>query len=136
MRRKIVKRKIDSPPAVEAVTISESELGDSDNEVVFNVPQAKKFKKDPEIQSPVAEELPKKVSEIKNVPQEDPEDLKPRRSPNGYILPDPLPQGLLITDLRRQKWKIGKSVGLGGFGEIYSAALLDGKPFTFLIYLN
>jgi len=130
MRRKIVKRKIDSPPAVEAVTISESELGDSDNEVVFNVPQAKKFKKDPEIQSPVAEELPKKVSEIKNVPEEDPEDLKPRRSPNGYILPDPLPQGLLITDLRRQKWKIGKSVGLGGFGEIYSAALLDGNSLS------
>jgi len=125
-----MKRKIDSPPAVEAVTISESELGDSDNEVVFNVPQAKKFKKDPEIQSPVAEELPKKVSEIKNVPEEDPEDLKPRRSPNGYILPDPLPQGLLITDLRRQKWKIGKSVGLGGFGEIYSAALLDGNSLS------
>jgi len=130
MRRKIVKRKIDSPPAVEAVTISESELGDSDNEVVFNVPQAKKFKKDPEIQLPVAEELPKKVSIIKNVPEEDPEDLKPRRSPNGYILPDPLPQGLLITDLRRQKWKIGKSVGLGGFGEIYSAALLDGNSLS------
>jgi len=129
MRRKIVKRKIDSPP-VEAVTITESELGDSDNEVVFNVPQAKKFKKDPEIQSPVAKELPKKVSEIKNAPEEDPEDLKPRRSPNGYILPDPLPQGLLITDLRGQKWKIGKSVGLGGFGEIYSAALLDGNSLS------
>jgi len=129
MRRKIVKRKIDSPP-VEAVTISESQLGDSDNEVVFNVPQAKKFKKDPEIQSPVAKELPKKVSKIKNAPEEDPEDLKPRRSPNGYILPDPLPQGLLITDLRRQKWKIGKSVGLGGFGEIYSAALLDGNSLS------
>jgi len=129
MRRKIVKRKIDSPP-VEAVTISESQLGDSDNEVVFNVPQAKKFKKDLEIQSPVAKELPKKVSEVKNAPEEDPEVLKPRRSPNGYILPDPLPQGLLITDLRRQKWKIGKSVGLGGFGEIYSAALLDGNSLS------
>ena len=55
---------------------------------------------------------------------------KPRRSPNGYILPDPLPSGLIITDLRKGQWKIGKSVGLGGFGEIYSAASLNGKYLT------
>lgn len=54
-------------------------------------------------------------------------DQKPRRSPNGYILPDPLPENLIVTDLRKQKWKIGKSVGLGGFGEIYSAAFLNGR---------
>mgnify|MGYP001234711207 CR=1 FL=1 len=56
-------------------------------------------------------------------------DQKPRRSPNGYILPDPLPENLIVTDLRKQKWKIGKSVGLGGFGEIYSAAFLNGNTF-------
>ena len=126
------------------MTISESALGDSDNEIVFNVPQAKKFKKDPDINPDIP---PENVAETKSetvkeevkvpqevkVPEEDPEDLKPRRSPNGYILPDPLPQGLVIKDLRNQTWKIGKSVGLGGFGEIYSAALLNGKPFTFSI---
>jgi len=26
-----------------------------------------------------------------------------------------------LTDLKKGQWKIGKSVGLGGFGEIYSA---------------
>ena len=48
-------------------------------------------------------------------------DPEPRRSPNGYILPDPLPEGLVLTDLVKGRWRIGKSVGLGGFGEIYSA---------------
>jgi len=52
-------------------------------------------------------------------------EIEPRRSPNGYILPDPLPKGLVIQDLRQQKWIIGTSVGIGGFGEIYSAASLN-----------
>ena len=50
----------------------------------------------------------------------------PRRSPNGYILPDPLPAGLIVTDLQKGQWRIGKSVGLGGFGEIYSATSWNG----------
>jgi hypothetical protein len=52
---------------------------------------------------------------------------EPRLSPNGYILPDPLPSGLIVTDLCEARWKIGRSVGLGGFGEIYSAALWNGS---------
>ena len=32
-------------------------------------------------------------------------DPEPRRSPNGYILPDPLPSGLVVTDLRKGKKK-------------------------------
>ena len=60
---------------------------------------------------------------------------EPRRSPNGYILPDPLPQGLILTDLKKQRWKLGKSVGLGGFGEIYSAAFLNGE-FLFYFFLK
>ncbi len=66
--------------------------------------------------------------------QEDNEGL-PRRSPNGYILPDPLPSGLIVTDLNKKQWKIGKSIGLGGFGEIYSAASLNGDEIP-LIYFN
>jgi hypothetical protein len=50
---------------------------------------------------------------------------EPRRSPNGYILPDPLPAGLILTDLKKGRWRIGQSVGLGGFGEIYSVTLLN-----------
>jgi len=56
---------------------------------------------------------------------------EPRRSPNGYILPDPLPAGLIVTDLRKGRWKIGKSIGLGGFGEIYSAASFNGDSNGF-----
>ena len=52
--------------------------------------------------------------------------VPPRRSPNGYILPDPLPPGLILTDLKNVRWRLGRSVGLGGFGEIYSAARLNG----------
>ena len=58
---------------------------------------------------------------------ENSEEIKPRRSPNGYLLSDPLPQGLVLKDLRKKTWKLGKSIGLGGFGEIYAAALLDGE---------
>ena len=79
--------------------------GDDETEIVFN---KKKAKLEPELTQ---------------------EETKPRRSPNGYILPDPLPSGLVVTDLRKQQWKIGKSVGLGGFGEIYSAASLNGNFF-------
>jgi len=98
-----------------AVNISE-EVSE-DEEIVFKVPDAKKLKTDP-------------VEEINVDVKPTEEDIKPRRSPNGYLLPDPLPQGLVIKDLRKQKWKIGKSIGLGGFGEIYSAALLDDKSLS------
>ena len=127
---------------------------DSDSEVVFNVPQAKKLKTDPEIKKVIIEPKPqpklqgvvqqaklqgviqqaKLVGEnAKTVLQgtvlqgENSEEIKPRRSPNGYLLSDPLPQGLVLKDLHNNKWKINKSIGLGGFGEIYSAALLKGE---------
>jgi hypothetical protein len=55
-----------------------------------------------------------------------PEESGPRRSPNGYLLPDRLPAGLIVTDLCKGRWRIGKSIGLGGFGEIYSATSWNG----------
>ena len=88
---------------------------EEDIEIVFKVPQAKKLKKD--------------KTDPKDLPP-----LEPRRSPNGYILPDPLPSGMVLTDLKKQKWKLGKSIGLGGFGEIYSAALLNGKESPVVIF--
>lgn len=48
-----------------------------------------------------------------------------RRSPNGFLLPDPLPKGVVLTDTCKKKWKLGKSIGLGGFGEIYLASKLN-----------
>lgn len=43
----------------------------------------------------------------------------PRKAANGHRLPDPLPAGEILTDLCRKQWRLGKAVGLGGFGEIY-----------------
>jgi len=110
---------------------------DSDSEVVFNVPQAKKLKIDPElstaeqIKKVIIEQKPEqKSAEVAKPVEENSEEIKPRRSPNGYLLSDPLPQGLVLKDLHKKTWKIGRSIGLGGFGEIYSAALLDGKTLS------
>ena len=89
---------------------------EEDHEVIFNVPNAKKLK----LTTP---EIPEVV---------EPPPAVPRRSPNGYILPDPLPEGTVITDLKNKKWRLGKSIGLGGFGEIYSAAFLNGKYYLLL----
>jgi len=91
---------------------------DEDHEVIFNHKKLKLISDIPEAPPEIPE-----VSETKEVPQV----VLPRRSPNGYLLPEPLPQGLVITDLKKKKWRLGKSIGLGGFGEIYSAALLNGN---------
>ncbi|XP_040580629.1 serine/threonine-protein kinase VRK1 [Lepeophtheirus salmonis] len=45
-----------------------------------------------------------------------------RRSPNGFILPPPLPTGFKIKDNTKRVWVLASSIGIGGFGEIYSAA--------------
>ncbi|XP_063983199.1 serine/threonine-protein kinase VRK1 [Diachasmimorpha longicaudata] len=46
---------------------------------------------------------------------------------NGYKLPEPIAAGEVLTDLSKNQWILGKSIGLGGFGEIYSAAPHNGK---------
>uniref|UniRef100_A0A8D8ZGX7 non-specific serine/threonine protein kinase n=1 Tax=Cacopsylla melanoneura TaxID=428564 RepID=A0A8D8ZGX7_9HEMI len=47
---------------------------------------------------------------------------KPRITVSGIRLPDPIPDGEIITDTRLGQWKIGRSIGFGGFGEIYLAS--------------
>lgn len=39
----------------------------------------------------------------------------------AYQMPEHLPSGSVLTDLSKSQWKIGLSIGAGGFGEIYSA---------------
>merc|ERR1719347_1153730 len=60
-----------------------------------------------------------------------------RRSPNGFLLPDPLPRGEILTDTIKQKWVLGKAIGVGGFGELYMASFLskEGKksPEKFVV---
>ena len=165
-----LKRKLDSgedyhtKPEVLQTKINTSNTVevDSDSEVVFNVPQAKKLKTDSEsttdsgiekdineqpkpqlkLNIEVAKTLGRSVLQGENSAKilgqtvlqgESAEEIKPRRSPNGYLLSDPLPQGLVLKDLRKKTWKLGKSIGLGGFGEIYAAALLDGEKTCLII---
>lgn len=44
-----------------------------------------------------------------------------KRKANGYQMPESIPLGEVMTDLSKQQWKIGPSIGVGGFGEIYCA---------------
>lgn len=46
----------------------------------------------------------------------------PRLAANGYKLPQPLPSGEILVDMVKRKWRLGKSIGVGGFGEIYLAS--------------
>lgn len=41
--------------------------------------------------------------------------MKPRR-PKGMV---EVPSGTILTDLTKQKWKLGKLIGWGGFGALY-----------------
>lgn len=46
----------------------------------------------------------------------------PKKKGAGYKMPDPIPAGEVIRDtLFKKEWRIGPSIGIGGFGEIYSA---------------
>ena len=40
----------------------------------------------------------------------------------AWKMPPPLPDGEVLTDFSRNEWRIGGSVGKGGFGEIYLAS--------------
>lgn len=44
---------------------------------------------------------------------------------NGYEMPKSLKAGDLLVDTQKKQWKIGVSIGVGGFGEIYSASKAD-----------
>lgn len=63
----------------------------------------------------------KPVNSQVNTEEEDTREFN-RRSPNGFLLPDPIPRGELLTDSMKQTWVLGRSIGVGGFGELYLAA--------------
>lgn len=56
------------------------------------------------------------------------ESPKKRFASNGVRLPDPIREGELLTDIAKKTWRLGRSVGLGGFGEIYLASDDTRKP--------
>lgn len=57
---------------------------------------------------------------------------KAPKKKNGYQMPDPIPNDEILQDIAKKKWIIGPSIGVGGFGEIYSAAeYKDSKPTNY-----
>ncbi|XP_062539357.1 nucleosomal histone kinase 1 [Armigeres subalbatus] len=44
-----------------------------------------------------------------------------KKAANGYQMPEPVPLGTMLTDMAKRQWKVGPSIGSGGFGEIYCA---------------
>lgn len=53
---------------------------------------------------------------------------KPRIAANGHKLPDPIPPDEILVDVTKKQWRLGKSIGVGGFGEIYIASDDVSKP--------
>lgn len=39
--------------------------------------------------------------------------------PKKRALPKPLPEGFILSDTEKKKWRLGKIIGQGGFGLIY-----------------
>lgn len=44
---------------------------------------------------------------------------KPKKI-NGYTRPADISLGTVLTDNQKRTWKVGPSIGSGGFGDIYS----------------
>lgn len=54
-----------------------------------------------------------------------------RKAANGYKLPEPIPKGEILVDIAKKKWKIGSSIGQGGFGEIYAVQEANSKSASY-----
>ena len=37
-----------------------------------------------------------------------------------HKLPEPIKEGEIVRDIQKRQWRLGKSIGVGGFGEIYA----------------
>ncbi|TGZ56049.1 Nucleosomal histone kinase 1 [Temnothorax longispinosus] len=46
----------------------------------------------------------------------------PIKSPRGHKMPEQIPAGEILRDMAMGQWILGKSIGVGRFAEIYSAA--------------
>jgi len=44
-----------------------------------------------------------------------------KKTATGYRMPDHLNPGTVLSDLNKKQWVLGKTVGTGGFGELYLA---------------
>ena len=51
-----------------------------------------------------------------------------RKAANGYKMPEKLPTGTILTALNKKQFRIGQSIGVGVFGEIYLCSDIVDKP--------
>lgn len=56
-----------------------------------------------------------------------------RATKKKYDMPDPLPQGEVLEDAAKKQWKLGSSIGKGGFGEIYSAQEVGSSGYKYVV---
>uniref|UniRef100_A0A182LYU6 non-specific serine/threonine protein kinase n=1 Tax=Anopheles culicifacies TaxID=139723 RepID=A0A182LYU6_9DIPT len=62
---------------------------------------------------------------------------RPKRANNLYTRPEKIPLGTILTDALNVPWKVGPSIGSGGFGEIYCAyCFTHAAPKTVAEYPN
>lgn len=50
----------------------------------------------------------------------------------GCKLPDQLPAGEILIDITQKKWRLGHTIGYGGFGDIYLGIIYYIIIFFFL----
>uniref|UniRef100_A0A182PKC1 non-specific serine/threonine protein kinase n=1 Tax=Anopheles epiroticus TaxID=199890 RepID=A0A182PKC1_9DIPT len=62
---------------------------------------------------------------------------RPKKANNLYTRPEKIPLGTILTDALNVPWKVGPSIGAGGFGEIYCAyCFTHAAPKTVAEYPN
>uniref|UniRef100_A0A1I8M9U4 non-specific serine/threonine protein kinase n=1 Tax=Musca domestica TaxID=7370 RepID=A0A1I8M9U4_MUSDO len=50
-----------------------------------------------------------------------------------YNMPEKIKEGTILTDMMKGEWKIGPSIGTGGFGEIYSATKPGENKYEYVV---
>lgn len=50
-----------------------------------------------------------------------------------YNMPEKIKEGTILKDLIKNEWKIGPSIGTGGFGEIYSASKMNENKYDYVV---
>ncbi len=50
-----------------------------------------------------------------------------KKTAAGYRMAAPQPAGTVLTDLAKRRWRLGATVGSGGFGALYTATEQGGE---------
>lgn len=52
---------------------------------------------------------------------------KARPKKANYARPETVKLGTILADFNKKNWRVGPSIGSGGFGDIYSCGLAEGS---------